>query len=77
LSIVVFNNAELEYNLKRNKELVLKNKLALVNNSIGKGISSVLTKYEKQSTRLNSFVQLRKKIGQVIITPSKIQKHRV
>lgn len=77
LSIIVFNNAELEYNLKRNKELVLKNKLALVNNSIGKGISKVLTKYEKQSTRLNSFEQLRKKIGQVIITPSKIQKHRV
>jgi hypothetical protein len=77
LSIVVFNNSELEYNLKRNKELVLKNKFILVNNSIGRGIFNALTKYEKRDTRLNSFEQLRKKIGQVIITPGKIKKHRV
>ncbi len=77
MSIVVFNSPELEYNLKRTKNLVLKEKFTLANNSIRGGIADVLTKYEKQSTRLNFFEQLRKKIGQEIITPHKIQKHRI
>ena len=77
LSIVVFNSPELRYNLKRNKKLTLQNRFTLANNSIGGGIADILTKYEKQDTRLNFFEQLRKKIGQVIITPDKIRKHRV
>lgn len=77
LSIVVFNSPKLGYNLKRNKKLVLQNKFTLANNSIGKGITDVLARYEKQDTNLNYFEKLRKKISQEVVTPNKIKKHRL
>lgn len=76
LSVVVFNG-DMGYNLKRNKKLILENKFVVTNHDKGRGIAEILANYERESTQLISFEQLREKISKelLIIDPKKARKH--
>lgn len=77
ISIICFNNPNLEIDLKDQRQTIFTNKHMWINNGNKKNIASLIKYYENKSNKFSDFKDLKKQINKEIIvsTSTKVEKH--